>query len=180
MSEQIYIGLLRGINVGGKVLKMTDLKGAMTTVGFDDTKTYLQSGNMVFRAPKAGDNTLATKISKAIADATGMDVAVMIRTAAEWDAVIDKNPFPAAASLPKTLHTFILDRQPDEARVSDLEGKDFGHEEWKIVGDTLYLNTPDGFGKSKLGNSIERLLKVPMTGRNWNTVLALKQMAAEF
>jgi len=180
MSEQIYIGLLRGINVGGKVLKMTDLKDAVATLGFSDVKTYLQSGNMVFRAPKAGDDALGRRISKAIAEAVGMDVAVMIRSLAEWNVVIDKNPFPAAATLPKTLHAFILGKQPDEARVSDLAGKDFGSEEWKIVGDTLYLHTPDGFGKSKLGNSVERMLKVPMTGRNWNTVLALREMAAEF
>jgi uncharacterized protein (DUF1697 family) len=179
MSKQTYIGLLRGINVGGKVLKMADLRDAVATLGFGEVRTYLQSGNMVFRAPEVDDDTLATKISKAIAEAAGMDIPVMIRNIPEWDTVIDKNPFPAAAALPKTLHAFILARQPNEARTTHLAGKDFGSEEWKIVGDTLYLHTPDGFGKSKLGNSIERMLKAPMTGRNWNTVLALKQMAAE-
>ena len=179
MPDQVYIGLLRGINVGGKVLKMTDLKEAVDGLGFGDVKTYLQSGNLVFRAPKAGDDKLAERISKAIAEKCGMDVHVMIRAVAEWDAVIDKNPFPKAVELPKTLHAFILDGQPEKAKVDDLQGKDFGSEEWQIAGDTLYLHTPDGFGKSKLGNTIERLLKVPMTGRNWNTVLALKQMAAE-
>lgn len=180
MSERTYIGLLRGINVGGKVLKMADLKEAVTALGFGGARTYLQSGNLVFRAPKADDEALGAKISKAIAETAGMDVHVMIRNAAEWDAMIDNNPFPAATALPKTLHAFVLDRPPDESRTSDLAGKDFGSEEWQIVGDTLYLHTPDGFGKSRLGNSIERMLKVPMTGRNWNTVLALRQMAAEF
>jgi uncharacterized protein (DUF1697 family) len=179
MSEQVYIGLLRGINVGGKVLKMADLKEAIAELGFGDVKTYLQSGNLVFRAPKAGDDALAGRIAKAIAEHSKMDVAVMIRSAAEWDEVIANNPFPKAAELPKTVHTFILGRQPEQARIEDLRGKDFGSEEWKIVGGALYLHTPDGMGKSELGNSIERRLKVPMTGRNWNTVLALKDMAAE-
>jgi uncharacterized protein (DUF1697 family) len=179
MSEQIYIGLLRGINVGGKVLKMADLIQAIAGLGLSDVRTYLQSGNLVFRAPMAGDDTLAARISRAIEDRQKMDVHVLIRTAREWDDVIDNNPFPEATELPKTLHAFILDRQPDKGKVEDLQSKDFGSEAWKIVGDTLYLHTPDGFGKSKLGNAIERLLKVPMTGRNWNTVLALRQMAGE-
>jgi uncharacterized protein (DUF1697 family) len=178
MTEQIYIGLLRGINVGGKVLKMADLKEAVAGLGFRDIETYLQSGNMVFGAQKAGDGTLAARISAAIAEKNKMDVHVLIRNAREWDAVIDGNPFPQAMSVPKSLHAFILDRQPDGARVEDLQARDFGSEQWRIVGDTLYLHTPDGFGKSKLGNAIERLLKVPMTGRNWNTVLALQAMVA--
>ena len=173
MDEQIYIGLLRGINVGGKVLKMADLKDAVAELGFGGVKTYLQSGNLVFRASRAGSEALGAKIAKAIDVATGMDVHVMIRSAAEWDTVVDDNPFPAAVAAPKTLYAFILGRQPDKALTGDLAGKDFGTEQWKIVGDALYLHTPDGFGKSRLGNSIERMLKVPMTGRNWNTVLKL-------
>lgn len=178
MTQQVYIGLLRGINVGGKVLKMADLRQAISGLAFGDVKTYLQSGNLLFRAPKAGDGALASRIAKAIADHGKMDVHVLIRTAAEWDEVIDNNPFPHAAERPKTLHAFILDREPEKAKVDDLRSKDFGREEWKIVGGTLYLHTPEGMGKSELGNSIERRLKVPMTGRNWNTVLALKQLAA--
>lgn len=178
MTEQIYIGLLRGINVGGKVLKMADLKQAVAELGLSNVETYLQSGNMVFAAPKAGDDKLAARISAAIAEKNKMDVHVLVRNVREWDEVIVHNPFAQAADMPKSLHAFILDRQPDKQKVEDLRGKDFGSEQWRIAGDTLYLHTPDGFGKSKLGNSIERLLKVPMTGRNWNTVLALQAMAA--
>lgn len=178
MTDRTYIALLRGINVGGKVLKMADLKQAVDDLGFGDVRTYLQSGNMVFHAPKTGDGTLAARISNAIRDKAGIDVHVLVRSAAEWDEVITNNPFPKAAALPKTLHAFALDLQPEKARVEDLQARDHGSEEWKIVGDALYLHTPDGFGKSKLGNSIERLLKVPMTGRNWNTVLALRELAA--
>jgi uncharacterized protein (DUF1697 family) len=178
MTEQVYIGLLRGINVGGKVLKMADLKEAIAGLGFGDVKTYLQSGNLVFRAPKAGDDTMAARISTAIAEHSKLDVHVLIRTAGEWDEVINSNPFPRAVELPKTLHALILDKQPEQARIEDLQSKAFGREEWKIIGGTLYLHTPDGMGKSELGNSIERRLKVPMTGRNWNTVLALRELAA--
>ncbi len=177
MSEKTYIGLLRGINVGGKVLKMADLKQAIGDLGFSDVKTYLQSGNLVFRAGEEGDGALASRISSAIADRCAMDVHVLIRNADEWDEVIGGNPFPDAAARPKTLHAFAFDSHPDRARLDALGAEDFGTEQWAIAGDTLYVRTPDGFGKSRLGNSIERRLAVPMTARNWNTVLALKQLA---
>lgn len=180
MGEQVFIGLLRGINVGGKVLKMADLQSAIAGLGFGDVRTYLQSGNMVFRTGESDSATLAARIAKAIADGNGMDVQVMIRSAKAWDGVVSDNPFPAAVETPKLLHAFILGQQPEESRATDLQGKDFGSEAWRIVGDVLYLHTPDGFGKSRLGNAIERLLKVPMTGRNWTTVMALQLMSHEF
>jgi uncharacterized protein (DUF1697 family) len=176
MSET-YIALLRGINVGGKVLKMADLKQAVTGLGFEEVRTYLQSGNMVFKAAKASNTELAEQIASAIRAQKAMDVKVMVRTARAWDRVIADLPYPQAEAQPKTVHAFILDDQPAEDRIAMLRAKDAGSEAWEIVGDTLYLHTPDGFGKSVLGNTIERTLKVPMTARNWNTVRALRELA---
>lgn len=177
MTYKTYIALLRGINVGGKVLKMADLKQAVATLGFEDVQTYLQSGNVVFRAPKSGNRELATRITDAIRDHKSMDVTVMVRDAAEWDRIVAGNPYSEAHDFPKTVHTFILDGQPETARVETLTAKEAGREEWQIVDGTLYLHTPDGFGKSVLGGMVERVLKVPMTARNWNTVLALQELA---
>lgn len=176
MSET-YIALLRGINVGGKVLKMADLKQAVADLGFEDVRTYLQSGNLVFKAAKASNGELAGRIASAIQSHHAMDVKVMVRTTREWDSVITDLPYPQAEEKPKTVHAFILDDQPDEDRIAKLRIKDAGSEEWTIAGDALYLHTPDGFGKSVLGNLLERSLKVPMTARNWNTVRALKELA---
>jgi len=178
MADRTYIALLRGINVGGKVLKMADLKDAVAKLGFEDIKTYLQSGNMVFKTAKAGDDVLAERISDAIRAHKSMDVTVMVRDAAAWGKIVAGNPYAEAAhEFPKTVHTFILDQTPEAARVDALKAKEVGREEWRIVDGTLYLHTPDGFGKSVLGNIIERTLKVPMTARNWNTVLALQELA---
>jgi uncharacterized protein (DUF1697 family) len=177
MADRTYICLLRGINVGGKMLKMADLKAIANTLGFTGVATYLQSGNLIFRAPKADDGELATRISKAILEQTKLEVHIIVRTSAEWSKVAANNPFPEATAHPKTLHAFILDRQPDPDKTAAFEQRDFQPERWKIVGDTLYLHTPQGFGISKLGNYVERALKVPMTARNWNTVLALDAMA---
>lgn len=174
-----YIALLRGINVGGKVLKMADLKDAVSTLDFDEVQTYLQSGNMVFRAPKASNDALAKRISDAIREHKSIDVTVMVRDAAEWNAIVSNNPYPQATEFPKTVHTFILDAMPEAARLETLRAKEAGREEWRIVDGTLYLHTPDGFGKSALGGIVERILKVPMTARNWNTVLALQDLAGK-
>lgn len=175
---QTYIALLRGINVGGKVLKMADLKAAVADIGFEDIRTYLQSGNMVFKAKKAANAELARRISSAIKSHKAMDVTVMVRSAREWDRILADNPYPQAEEKPKTVHAFILDEQPGKDRIAILRSKEAGREEWEVVGDVLYLHTPDGFGKSVLGNLVERTLKVPMTARNWNTVKALKELAA--
>lgn len=176
---QTYIALLRGINVGGKVLKMADLKAAVAGLGFEDVQTYLQSGNLVFKAEKASNAELAGAIAAAIKTHKAMDVTIMVRSAREWDRVISDNPYPQADEKPKTVHAFILDDQPGKDRIAILRTREAGSEEWEIVGDTLYLHTPDGFGKSVLGNLVERTLKVPMTARNWNTVKALREMAAK-
>jgi uncharacterized protein (DUF1697 family) len=177
--SQTYIALLRGINVGGKVLKMADLKAAVAELGFEDVETYLQSGNLVFRAAKAANGELAGKIASAIKSHKAMDVKVMVRSAREWDRVIANNPYPQADEKPKMVHAFILDDEPGRDRIAILRTREAGSEEWEIVGDALYLHTPDGFGKSVLGNLVERTLKVPTTARNWNTVKALREMAAK-
>lgn len=177
MTDLTYIALLRGINVGGKVLKMADLKEAVATLGFDDVQTYLQSGNMVFRTTEMSNAALAKRISDAIRAHRSMDVTVMVRDADAWARIISGNPYPQANAFPRTVHTFIFDETPDVARLGTLKAKEAGREEWQIVDGTLYLHTPDGFGGSVLGGIVERILKVPMTARNWNTVLALRELA---
>jgi uncharacterized protein (DUF1697 family) len=179
MTDRTYIALLRGINVGGKVLKMADLREAVAELGFGKVETYLQSGNMVFRAAKAGNDALAKRISAGIRNHKAMDVTVMVRDAAEWSKIVSDNSYPQAAEFPKTVHAFILDQMPEASRLDMLKAKEAGREEWQIVDGTLYLHTPDGFGKSVLGGIVERILKVPMTARNWNTVLALQELAAQ-
>lgn len=179
MSDRTYIALLRGINVGGKVLKMADLKDAVAKLGFQDIRTYLQSGNMVFRAAKGENGELARRISDAIRDHKSMDVTVMVRDTVEWAKIVAANPYPQAHEFPKTVHTFILDQMPEASRLDMLTAKEAGSDEWQIVDGTLYLYTPDGLGKSTLGDVVERTLKVRMTARNWNTVLALAEMTSE-
>lgn len=132
---------------------------------------------MVFTAAEGDETALAAKISEAIRAHQSMDVAVMVRSTRRWDSIVVNNPYPQANEFPKTVHAFVLGADPETPRLEMLAAKEAGREEWQIVEGTLYLHTPNGFGKSVLGGNVERILKVPMTARNWNTVLALQDLA---
>ena len=118
-STTTVIVLLRGINVGGKnKLSMADLRAAAESAGYADPATYLQSGNLIVRdvaASKVG--RVAGAIHDAIVESTGLDVPVITRTADEWQAIIDANPFPDAAADGTKLHLVVLDgRATDKAQ----------------------------------------------------------------
>ena len=154
-----HIAFLRGINVGGhKQLSMATVKSTFEQLGFDNVRTLLNSGNVIFEAAQPN----AKKIEAAI----GMDVRVILRTPKDLERVIERNPFPNV--------------EPGKLVVVFLEGEPKGELEWdgpeevKAAGTHLYIHYPDGQGRSKLTNAlIERRLKVAATARNWNTVTKL-------
>ena len=174
-----YIALLRGINVSGhKLIKMERLRAALEDLGFDDFRTYIQSGNIVFNATKQSADSLAKKIAGKIFDDFGFSVPVLIRTAAEMAAVVQENPFLMEAGIDESkLHvTFLSDQAPSSAEktLALLAAKS---ERFKICGREIYLCLPDGYGNTKLSNSaIEKKLSVQATTRNWKTVNVLSAM----
>jgi uncharacterized protein (DUF1697 family) len=89
----LYIALLRGINVGGHVVKMDRLRQLFEEVGLENIRSYIQSGNVFFDAPEGDEVALAKKIEVHLKDALGYDVPVILRTAEELDAIVALNPF---------------------------------------------------------------------------------------
>jgi uncharacterized protein (DUF1697 family) len=173
----VYIALFRGINVGGnKLVKMETLRNALETAGLTDVKTYIQSGNVVFKS-----NQTAARIEKMIADlfpkTFGFESRVSLRSIDEWNCMVAKNPYPQAKENPKSLHAVILDSEPTDAALTELETRARGSESFTVSNRVLYLYTPDGFGTSKLAEALDKVLKVPLTARNWRTVLTLQEMA---
>lgn len=173
-----YILLLRGVNVGGTgTLPMAALRSLLTGLGARDVATYIQSGNAVFRgdfAPAA----LADEIETAIEAAHGFRPAALVLTAERLAAVHAGFPFAAARQDPKTGHIWFLARAPtavDRDAISALAGPD---ERWALAPGAFYLHAPSGIGRSKLAARVERLLGVPATARNLNTVNRLVAMAA--
>lgn len=174
-STTHYVALLRAVNVGGKTLAMAALRDFAAEIGLHDPKTLLQSGNLVFTAEgktaAACEALLESKASKQL----GMAIECMVRSAAELDAIVAKNPFPKEAKQdPAHLVVMVLKDKPSATAVAKLEAAIKGRETIKAVGKQLYIVYPDGIGRSKLTIAvIEKTLETRGTGRNWNTVLKL-------
>lgn len=165
----VYAALLRAINVGGTgKLPMTELTALCTGAGFKDVKTYIQSGNVVFRSALDEAKTTA-KLAKALEAKMGKPVGVTVRTAEELEATLKKNPFKKAE--PKRVIVLFLNEAPPKKSLEGL--KTPGGEEVALGARELYINYPEGQGVSKL--------KLPFfkegTGRNLNTIAKLIELA---
>ena len=172
-----YIALFRGINVGGNsILPMKELVAVLESLGVQDIKTYIQSGNVIFRSKAADTAQLARKIGAAIRKSHAFEPQVLLLDSAVLDKVIKENPYPEAEAAPNTLHVNFLAAIPPKPDLKALEKIRAESERFHLAGDVLYLHAPDGIGRSKLAASMERLIGVPMTSRNWNTVRKLKEL----
>ena len=176
-----YIALFRGINVGGKnKLPMKDLVATLENVGCQDVATYIQSGNAVFQSGEQDASLLAETIEAAIKERHGFEPRVLLLASEEMERAMRSNPFPGAESEPKTLHLYFLAASPERPDLDALEGIKGGDRERFVLGDgVFYLHAPDGIGRSKLAASVERLLGVPVTARNWRTVCKVMEMAQQ-
>jgi uncharacterized protein (DUF1697 family) len=174
-----YVALLRGVNVGGRTLKMAHLREILDGSRATDVATYIQSGNIVLSHPSRSARKLAQELEELIHDGTGMDVPVIARTAAEWDELVEANPYPDAAGT--QLHVVFLDGAPASDALDHLDLPTFAPEECVFVGRQLYLHLPGGMGRSPLAAELSKRRGTMTTGtaRNWNTVLKLQELLAD-
>jgi len=178
------IALFRAVNVGGRILKMEDLRQILNRLGYIEPQTLLQSGNAVFGfEPRAGVLTAAAveaQIEEALQTKLSLQSDVFVRSAVEWSKAIANNPFPKqATSDPAHLILFTLRDAPSAAVVNALQAAIKGRETVQARDRYLYVIYPDGQGQSKLTNTvIERGLATRGTARNWNTVLKLAALAS--
>lgn len=166
-----YIALFRGVNVGGnKVLPMKELARLLEDLGLHGVRTYLQSGNAVFRSKERDAASLASALSAAVEKQRGFAPHVLLLSLPDLERAVAANPFPEAASEPQTLHLYFLASAPAEPDLSALERLRSERERFALEGSVFYLHAPDGVGRSKLAASAEKLLGVAATARNWRTV----------
>lgn len=172
-----YVVLLRGINVGrARQVGMADLRTTLTARGHEGVRTHLRSGNVVLDSPldEAG---LERDVEEAVAARFGFDVPVVVRTGAEVAAVVAADPLGAVATDPARHLVTFLPRPPEPERVAALPPADRG--EYRVIGRELFLWLPDGVAGTPLASwNWDRLLAVPGTARNWNTVRTLAELAA--
>jgi uncharacterized protein (DUF1697 family) len=176
----VYIALLRGVNVGAhNPMKMSRLQQLCAGLGFEQVKTNIQSGNVVFKAAKRSAADLSGSLEKAILRDFGFSVPVFTKSSVEMERVIQDNPLAKMKGIDSSkLHVSFLAEAPEQAAVKKLAGFAAGREHLNCAGCELYLYCPDGYGNSKLANmNVERVLKVAATTRNWKTVNTLYQMA---
>jgi uncharacterized protein (DUF1697 family) len=175
-----YIALLRGINVGGhKKVAMSDLRDFIADLGFDDVRTLLQTGNLVFGANARTGAALERLLEVEAAKRLDLQTDFVVRTAKEWQAIIAQNPFRAEAkSDPSHLVVQFMKDAPPTTAVKALQTAIKGPEIVRAIGKQLYVVYPAGIGRSKLtAKLIEDKLGARATGRNWNTVLKLAALA---
>jgi uncharacterized protein (DUF1697 family) len=173
------IALFRGINVGGKhLLPMRELVDDLQSLGCEDVRTYIQSGNAVFEYSRSVAS-LGKRISKKIEERHGFGPHVLILDADQLHQAIASNPFPEAESDPKTLHlSFLASPLPRLAarQINALGALKSPTERYNLIDHVFYLHAPDGVGRSKLAAKVEKSLGVPATARNWRTVVKLAEM----
>jgi uncharacterized protein (DUF1697 family) len=174
-----YAALLRGINVGGnKMVPMADLRAMTAKLGFEDPKTLLQSGNLVFGAKSQPTARLEQVLEAATKKTIGVECSYLLRTADEWAAIIAANPFAKfAKSNPAYLVVTFCREAPDAAALKTLRLEARGGEDFKAHGRELYLWYPDGQGTSKLAIALSKnKLGTICTARNWNTVTKIRAL----
>jgi uncharacterized protein (DUF1697 family) len=179
-----YIGLLRGINLAGnKMVAMADLRAVIAKLGFRDVQSLLQSGNVVFRGAAKAPAKIEAQLEAAIEKRFGFNVECHVRTADEWNTVIEGNPFGAAAKKdPSHLLVSCFKAPLDKANVKALQDAIAALSAPEILhadGRHLYIVFPDGVGNSKVNRIIDRKLRALGTARNWNTVTKLAALVAD-
>lgn len=169
--------LLRGINVGGhKRISMADLRKLLADRGYEDVKTYLQSGNAVVTSDRPPSEVEAD-VSAAVAAELGHEVSVVVRTADELAEVVRDDPFAGVRTDPRFHQAVFLGGEPDADEIAALERTDFSPERLVVAPGVLHAWCPDGVRDSPLAKAMGKL-RTTATARNWRTVEALLELAA--
>jgi len=176
----IIIGMLRGVNVGGhNKVKMDALRELCASLNLRGACTHLQSGNVVFHAPARSVATLGAKLEREIERAFGFHSDVILRTPAEMKQIISNNPFAGRPALePAKLLVYFLARDPGAEARAKMSKMETSSEELHVAARELYIYFTNGMARPKLSMAaLDRALKTPATGRNWNTVTKLLEIA---
>ncbi len=163
-----WIAFLRGINVGGK--NRVPMKDLMEAVGFSGVRTYIQSGNIVFEHAGGAEVSLAARIAALIGEKHGFRPRAVVLSAKALRAAATENPFGSGEAMEKVLHFYFLAEKPPAPDLQGMDAIKIDSEAYVLMNKVLYLHTPDGFGRSKLAQRVEKLLGVDATARNLRTV----------
>lgn len=177
----VSIALLRGVNLGPhNRIKMDALRTLCESLGLRGVRTYVNSGNLVFDSKESNHIKLATRLERAIESEFGFRIPVILRTVAEWERAVERNPFAGRSGIePSKLLVHFLASDPGETGRAKARAIPAAPEEVHFFERELYIYYPNGMARPKLSlAAVERGLGVAGSGRNWNTVLKLRELAA--
>ena len=177
-SRAVNIALLRGINVGkAKRVAMADLRGLVEALGYDDVKTILNSGNIVFSAAHDAVRA-ANRIEEAMVAELGVASRIIGLSSDELENVIARNPLPEAVSEPSRFLIAIVRDSSALAPLRKLEKQDWGAEVLALGKREAWMWCPEGILGGKLVESVGRALGDTVTTRNWATLLRIRDAAS--
>ncbi len=171
-----WVALLRAVNLGARnKVPMADLRALLEQAGHASVRTYIASGNVLFETRSRSRAKVAAELEALVAEAFGVATTAILRTPDELAAVVAGHPFGDDTS---QTHVSFLAAAPDAAAVARLTDADHGPDRAALAGAHVYLQFPHGVQGSRLSaGTLEQLLRVPGTVRNWRTVAKLAELA---
>ena len=184
-----YLALLRGINLGGKTMvKMEELRRTFEALGFENVKTYINSGNVAFdtdvgslHVSKGSSDSVARQLVEKIEDAVERDFgrrfSVMVRPQKAIEKILANNPFDGEYGSHKEMHVLFMEREISDDQLATLREAAPAGERFIAKGREIYLHLPMGVAQSLMGRGlVEKKLKIAVTARNWRTVQKLAEL----
>ena len=179
-SMKTWIILIRGINVGGNnIVPMKELKAHLSSAGFHNVRTYIQSGNIAFESEETKQALICGDVQACIETHFGIAPKIIALTATRLAKIIKDNPFPDAVNEPKNLHISFLARPAKNANMEKIHTLKTDNERFALTDYAAYAHLPDGVWKSKLGAGLEKCLGVPATARNWRSAGKILELAKQ-
>lgn len=178
----VIISMLRGVNLGPhNRIKMEELRAMYESLKFQDPRTYVQSGNVLFKTNERNEAKLSSRIQDGIEKKFGFRPDVIVRTTDELRSAVAKNPFSARKNIdPSKLLVTFLASEPGAELCEKLRAIDTDPEELHVDGREIFIYYPNGLARPKFQwIKAEKILKVACTGRNWNSVTKMLAMAEE-
>jgi uncharacterized protein (DUF1697 family) len=171
--------LLRGINLAGhNRVSMPRLREVLSASGYDDVETYVQSGNVVLDS-RSTEKAVAAGVHQQMSEALGLNIAVIVRSRPQLAEVAANNPFLRPDVDPgRQLHVAFLGSAPSRAAMAALDPHRAPPDELHARGREVYVWAPNGIGRSKALDGLDRILGTQTSVRNWRTVTSLLEMAS--
>lgn len=179
MAKDTRVALIRGINVGkAKRVAMAELRAELEKIGYEDVRTLLNSGNVVFTLPAKSKGEPDARVEEVLEKRLKVPAKVVVLSAAEVAEAIEGNPLlDRAEADPARFLVAALAEKVDRKALSALAKQDWSPDAFALGKRVAYLWCASGILASKMLTAFNRVSGDGATTRNWTTMLKLRAMA---